>query len=417
MQNLRQKVGEILRWTEKYTKTDMIYLAKGGFWITAGQLFGAVASFGIAIAFANLLPGEIYGNYQFVLATTGILAASSLSGLNVAATRSVARGAEGIVLLSFKTKLKWGVIGSAIAAAIAAYYFWRTNEVLAISFLLAALFLPLFYALNISGALLEGKKLFKISAKYNTSNQIFASLCILVALFLTDNLFLILVVYFISWTLAKTVTFLSTIKKYKTNDVMDPEMVTYGKHLSVMGIFAIIADNLDKLLLFYFLGPIQVAVYSFATAPVMQIKGVMKNINSLALPKLSLRTKEEIRATIVSRNLKILLVSLPIVLVYILAAPFIYKIFFPAYLDSVIYSQVFALAVLFTAPGTFSSASLEAEMEVKKKYILTFFSKVSKIILMLLLVVPFGVWGIVSAVVANSIIVNIVGVILVKKEW
>ncbi|MEX1003136.1 MAG: oligosaccharide flippase family protein [Crocinitomicaceae bacterium] len=416
MEKVRNKAYNLLRWSEQYTQTDMVYLAKGGFWVTVGQLFGIVASFGIAIAFANLLPGEIYGNYQFVLATTGILAASSLSGLNVAAVRSVARGAEGILLPSFKTKLKWSTIGSLIAIIIASYYFWRTNEILAISFLLVALFLPIFYSLGISGALLEGKKLFKTSAKYNTSNQIFASACIIIALFLTDNLFLILMVYFISWTLAKTITFILTIKKYKTNDVTDHEMVSYGKHLSVMGIFAIIADNLDKLLLFYFLGPLEVAIYSFATAPVMQIKGVMKNINSLALPKLSLRTKEEIRATIISRNLQIFLVSLPIILAYILAAPFIYKIFFPAYLDSVIYSQVFALAVLFTAPGTFSSASLEAEMEVKKKYILTFFSKISKIVLMLVLVVPFGVWGIVSAVVANSFVVNIVGIILIKKK-
>ena len=415
MESLKNKTYQLLRRSESFFKTDMVYLAKGGFWITVGQIFITIASFGIAVAFANLLPATTYGSYQFVLATSGILSASTLSGLNMAAVRSIARGAEGVILSSLKTKLRWGSLGSLGSIIIAVYYFWQGNQQLGISFLIVSAFLPLFYSLGISGSLLDGKRLFKINVRNNILNQLFAALTIILALLFTDNLFVLLAVYFGSWTLARLATFVFTVDKYKSNERIDPEMFSYGKHLSVMGIIGTIADNLDKLLLFHFVGTVEVAMYSFAIAPVMQIKGLLKNVSTLALPKLSLRSKEQIQKMILGRSIKIFFLSLPIVIIYVIAAPYIYQIFFPTYLESVIYSQVFVFAILFTASGTLSASSLESQMEVKKKYVLTFFSKISKIILMIVLIIPYGIWGIIWAITLNSIIVTIAGIWLVKK--
>ncbi len=119
---------QFLKRSQKYTGTDNVYLAKGGFWLTLGQFFSLAAAFLSAIAFANLLDPTTYGNYRYVLSLLGILAIFSLDGVGDAVTQAVARGLEGSFYTGFKTKLKWGAIGSLIAIGAAIYYWIRGNN-------------------------------------------------------------------------------------------------------------------------------------------------------------------------------------------------------------------------------------------------------------------------------------------------
>ena len=64
---IKEKIYKLLRKSEKWTHTDMIYLAKGGFWLTLGQIISSVSSFALAVAFANFLPKEVYGNYKYII--------------------------------------------------------------------------------------------------------------------------------------------------------------------------------------------------------------------------------------------------------------------------------------------------------------------------------------------------------------
>jgi O-antigen/teichoic acid export membrane protein len=416
MKSARNWAYKTLRRSESFFKTDMVYLAKGGFWLTFGQAVSVFTSFGLAVAFANLIPSQTYGTYQFVLATAGILSATTLSGLNTAAIRSVAKGAEGVIKTSLMAKLRWGTLGSLAAFGIGVYYYFQNNSILAISFLIVSIFLPLFYSLGISNSLLKGRKLFSADVKYGIVGQLISASVVLLTLFLTDNLFFILLAYFTVWTTVRYIIYKLIIGRFKTNDKTDPEITTYGKHLSAMGFIGTIADNLDKLLIFHFLGAVEVAVYSFAIAPVMQLKGLLKNIHVLALPKLSLRSKAEIQRMITKRSLITLLASSPIVILYILTAPFIYKLFFPNYIEAVIYSQIFATSILFAAVGTLAATSLEAQMEVRKKYTLTAVSKTTKILLMLVLVIPYGIGGIVAALLINYLLVVLLAIWLVRRN-
>ena len=64
---LRQKMLEFLRWSERYSKTDMLYLVRGGFWLSLNHIAASVSSLILAVAFANLIPAETYGTYRYVL--------------------------------------------------------------------------------------------------------------------------------------------------------------------------------------------------------------------------------------------------------------------------------------------------------------------------------------------------------------
>ncbi len=415
MENLKIKIVSLLRWSERYTKTDMLYLAKGGFWLTFGQVLSTIASFLLAVAFANFLPSNTYGVYQFILSTAGILSATTLSGINTSAIRSVSKGFEGVILKSLKTKLMWSSIGSFVSIFISIYYFVNQNNTLGFSFLIVSIFLPFFYSLNISNSLLRGKKFFDKEIKYSFIAYIFTSASVITTLFLTNNIFVILISYFGSWTAIRYFIFRNTIKNYKTNDLLDKENESYGKHLSVIGFISTVSEYIDKILIFHFMGAVEVAIYSFATAPVMQIRGLMKNIHTLALPKFSERSYDEVKESILKRNFLLLLFSLPFFILYVFMAPAIFKLFFPQYLDSIFYSRIFALIIPISAFSILSSTALESRMEIKRKYFLSISSKLVKIVGMVALVIPYGIMGIVMGMIIANLYGAVVSIFLVKK--
>ena len=396
IKELKQKIYNLLRWSEKYTKTDMVYLTKGGSWLTLGNIVSSASSFLLAIAFANLLPKETYGIYKYILSIAGILAIPTLSGMGTAITQAVARGYEGSFLPALKTKIRWGLLGGLASLALAGYYYFNDNTTLTISFLITAVFLPFMDSFGTYNALLQGRKLFGISTKYGIISQIIAIAILIATLFFTKNLFLIILAYFASWTILRFIFLKITLKKFPPNQNQDPQTLSYGKHLSLINVLNAIAGQLDKILLFHFLGSAPLAIYSFAIAPPEQIKGLLKSIQPLALPKFAQKDKEEIKKTIFKKTGKFFLILIPVTAFYIIIAPFLYKIFFPQYLDSIFYSQIFAISLL-TAIATLPVAALQSQMAKKQLYQWNIYGSLLQILLLFVFVWSYGLWGVILA--------------------
>ena len=87
-EGLKARVVSLLRASERYTKTDMVYVTTSGFWLILGQSVSAVATLGLAIAFANLLDQELYGNYKYALAVASVMGTLTLTGFTSAVMRS-----------------------------------------------------------------------------------------------------------------------------------------------------------------------------------------------------------------------------------------------------------------------------------------------------------------------------------------
>ena len=140
VQKAKNKIYKILRWSEKYTKTDMVYLAKGGFWVTFGQSITSILSLALLVAFANLLPKETYGVYRYILALAGIFNIFTLTGMNRSVARAVAAGSEGVLRASVRYKLKWNLIMLTAFWVLGGYYLINDNSLFAISFFILGIF-------------------------------------------------------------------------------------------------------------------------------------------------------------------------------------------------------------------------------------------------------------------------------------
>jgi O-antigen/teichoic acid export membrane protein len=108
MGKLKAKLYTLLKKSEKYTKTDMIYLAKGGTWLGIGQAFSLCITLLLSVLFANLISPESYGIYKYILSIAALLALPTLSGMDSAITRTVAQGFDGTIYEALKQKMLYG---------------------------------------------------------------------------------------------------------------------------------------------------------------------------------------------------------------------------------------------------------------------------------------------------------------------
>ncbi|MCK5633035.1 oligosaccharide flippase family protein, partial [bacterium] len=299
---MKQKINKIIDKAEKFFKTDLRYLLKNGFWQTIGQIIAMIASLITMRAFAYWIPKETFGAYQYVLSIISILAIFTLPGMQNALMRAIAKGKEGTLKDCMKEKAKWSLIGIFGCLVISAWYFIHHNTVLGKSFLVASLLFPISRISNIAFSFWQGRKDFQAHSKYFIIINFLEALFFIPVLFLTNNLTLIILTYFLSRAFFRFLFLKKTLQKIKNNEE-DKEAITLGKHLTFMQIIGLITSQLDKIIIWQFLGPVQVAIYSFAQIPVTKINAII-NPAALLLPKLSQKNIEKIKKELFNKFLK-----------------------------------------------------------------------------------------------------------------
>ncbi|HUD03989.1 MAG TPA: oligosaccharide flippase family protein [Candidatus Paceibacterota bacterium] len=394
MEKLKLKIHTLLRKSERIFKTDMVYLVKGGSWLTLGQVIATLSAFITALFFANAVSKDVYGNYKFILAAAGILGAFSLTGMAQVVAQGVAQGSEGIFKDAVKTSLRWGSIVVVIALGVSVYYFLNGNAPFGYAFLIAGITNPFIDAFGLYGAYLGGKKDFKRSTLYNTGSQLFTTVVVIITAVTTQNALAIVAAYFISSTLGILWSYRSVLSRFKPNTVGDKTLIPYSKHLSVIYLLGTIASQSDRIFVFHFLGPVSLAIYSFAQAIPEQIKGVFKNLFGVALPKYAVLPDAELRKSVIKKSLQLTGMTVIIVLLYILAAPLVFGLIFPKYIESVFYSQIYMLGLIFVPAISLFSIYFQIKMASRIMYKINIMSGIFTLILTFVLVYKYGLMGV-----------------------
>src|SRR5581483_9763038 len=108
--SLKDTAVSKLKQLEKYTKIDMLYLTRGGFWAAVSQITLSGATLLLTVAFAHYLSKDTYGQYKYILSVANILKILILSGIGGAALQSIARGYEGTLNYAFWQNIKWSAL-------------------------------------------------------------------------------------------------------------------------------------------------------------------------------------------------------------------------------------------------------------------------------------------------------------------
>lgn len=398
---MHERIKNFFRLTDRIFGMDTAYIAHYGSWLISARMIGIVASFLLSLLYANLLTKELYGTFRFVTGTLSIFGFLTIPGLGRAFLKSALEGREGSYRRGIKIQMLASLIFIVVGLFLAAYfYFFKNNLVLALAFLVGGFASPLEEGTGGFLDWLSIKKRFKEKSIFTIVDNTFylvsmGSIIWAIVHFhlgLLSSLLLLIGGYFISQGIPNIYYLYKTMKTMPSEEPPVPGTIRYGFHLTAGYVLSPLATYLDGFLLFTFLGPVELAIYSFAIAPGEQLKGLLQSLSPLAMPKLFRPELGKIDAGILKKVAKTTLVVLVGIIVYIILAPYFYEFFFRKYLSSVPLSQLFALSVL-VVPASFLGETLQASGNVKKNYIYQMSNQIIQIIFLIILIPLFGLWG------------------------
>lgn len=417
MPDIKLRIKDILFKLQKRLHIDTLYLARGGFWISSSFILTSILSLVQVVIFANFLPKESYGVYKYILSLASIFSFLTLTGMNEAVTQAAARsGSTGILKHAVKTQLKWNFLFTIVMTGLAGYYFLNQNILFAKSLFVLGLAFPLNTTFNTYGAFLVGRKDFRRASIYGTITPAVQLIALAIGALITQDIFTLVIIYAIASFLPNLIFCLQTIKLYGPESISqkeEGELILYSKHLSFMHILSSIAQYVDKLVIFHYIGAIQLAVYSLALAIPERARGFIKNLSMMMTPKLSEKTVKDIHKSFYKRIFQGMLIGAVMSAGYILLAPFFYRIFLPAYLEAIAYSQIFSLTLIFVLPSNYLGNIFNAHKMLRPMYFSSLTASILKILLYIVLGKLFGIWG----VIASLLIVYIVNTIYNCYLW
>jgi len=414
MEKTKIKIHDLLKWSEKYTKADMIYLARGGFWVTFGQSITSILSLLLLIAFANLLPKETYGTYRYILALAGVLNVFTLTGMNSSVARAVAAGNEGILKASVKYQLKWNLLMLTAFWALGGYYFVNGDIIFATSFFILGIFVPSTLAFNTYGAYLDGKKEFKIANILNVISAIVYVVGVLAVILLNGEVIWLIAAYAVT-TFASTLFFyIFVLHKFKQPTATDAkETLKYGRELTFIKLIGPLTSQIDKIILAHFWGAAELATYSLAMAVPSRAISIIKRWVSIGFPKFAAKTPEEINTVFYKRIFQGMSIGAIIALSYILISPYLFKYLLPQYLDGILYSQIIAVSFIFAMPNRYINLLLESQ----KLSRVIFIKDVINSIMVLSLYIILGIWGGILGLVIAYVSSTFIGMLVNISMW
>lgn len=404
--------SRIDEWIARVGNIEIAYLLKSGFWLNLNTGINLLLAFGLSIVFANFLSKEVYGTYQYLLSILAFLSAFTLSGMNSAITRSAALGYDGVLRAAVRPQLLWNLIPAVLGLGISTYYLLQGDMRLGLGMLAVACAIPVLATFNTYGAFLIGKKSFRLYFFYSTTANVlyYVGMTLAVLLFpaalpiIFANLAL---TSFTAWFMHRKVA-----RALPKDAPTDPDLVRYGKHLSVQNGFGTMANQVDSLLVFQLLGPVQLAIYSIATLIPERLGGFLKNLTTSTLPRFTEQTGPEIRRHLAHTALLFFVGISTIIALYCLILPNLFALVYPQYLEAVPYSQVFSLTLVI-AVGNMIGMVLLAHRRIRRLYTVNTVMPILQVTLQAIGIIGWGLWGLVWARVLGSALFIVATSILV----
>ena len=392
------------------------YAAKNMSWTVIGKSGAFALSFFVISIFAYFAPKEVVGSYNFITSIAALLAISTLTGNNISLVRSVGKGFEGTLSFIIKKRMRAGLIGSLISVLISIWYLINGNTTFFTCFIILAFFIPIIEVIAQSTtSFWLGKKDYKKQASIIFIRQLMVTLLIFIPILtISDSIILITLSFFSANTISGLIVLWMTKRKMENKDV-DAESAKHGLHFSYLTTIDVLSNNLDKIVIWHFLGPVSLAIYHIAYAPIQKVIQLAP-IQNLTLPIFSQKERSrELDIKVLKYGTYPLLISIPAAIVLSMLTPFIYSIFFPKYPESILLFQVLTVLIALmplNIIGTYLMGTLQKKRMMKIKS----FSFILKIILIIIMVQYLGLLGAILSIVITMIITKILLVFSILKK-
>lgn len=392
-------MSSLENYLQKKFKVDASYFLRGGFWNTSGQFVGIIGGVAISSLFAYTLSESDYGTYRYLIGIGSLLSAFSLTGLGQSVLQATAKKYVEFYTETLTTGFLYSLGITLMSLLGSFYYFYNENFTLALGCVLIAIFQPIINTYKNTSSFLQGNSRFREAAFLQTFRTATITFTSAVAILTTQNILILFTLYLATQSLINLLSYIYYQPK-KTGVISKSifqKYFNYAKHASVRNIITNISLRLDTIIIFQQLGAIDLSIYTIANIIPGQIKGSFKNIAVLLLPKYVQHDDiKTIKKNTPRRSLQLFLIFTSITVIYILFAPFIYKLLFPKYESAIFLSQLVALsfpALILLMP----LSALQAQLKEKELYYFSIQNLFVTIIVTIFLITEYGLTGAIIA--------------------
>ncbi len=384
LKNLQSKIYKLSETYWKKWWLDLPYFLKNWFWLYLSQFAVIFKFFTLSILLTRFLTQEQFGQWSFIMWVIWIFAISWLPWLSSSIIQWIVKKQEGTYKQAIKLAIKYSLLWSLwlIIASLYAYVYWR--EYASFIFLFIWLLFPFYTTSTYFIFYFNWKELFNKKAKYESFFHLFQLTITWLSIYITKDL----TISIISFMLSNIIiwwyySYYLIPKHYLKNNISNNELINFWKKISFGQIPLIIANHFDKIIIWTYLSFEELAIYTIATLLPDQVKNITGPISQMFLPKL---TKQNTTKKDIYKHLpKFFFITFILIITYIILAPFIFKLFYPWYLESaLLYSQIFMLSFI-----AFPSSLIITYLNSKRK---TTFINIFNTILPILLVILPLIW-------------------------
>lgn len=386
MRRLLNPLKDLLAIVSKRLNINTLDIAKAGFWLNLAQGINMVTAFGLNILFARLLSITVIGEYKYLLSINGLFQAITLSGLATVVTQAISKNQFGAYHIAVKKALRWGIISCVIGFIACVIITVSKQDLrLGIIILFLACITPINDALALYANVLIGLKKYSELSLQQAAVSILQFIALAItAIFFPNSLALLITIVGINIT-CNLLWSLRVWKRYIKNTIFVESDLTFANHLSFMNMFSSAASQSDRIIIFHGLGAPAVALYAFAIAVPKQIRVIFGFMGSFALPKYAVKDPRQLLHSVRKHFLLSQIVLVPLVVGYLITAPFIYQILFPGYQEAAQLSRIYVLIALLY--GNFTQTALQTLKSTAALYRLHIINSVA-----LLTLAPLGLW-------------------------
>ncbi len=375
---------------------------------------------GLAMVFVlvRTLDQSQFGDYQFILSLVGILTIFSLPGLTNAVMQSSARGLMGTYRASLKPSLLFSLLGSLILFVIGTWYLFFTENDLYLAFYISSIFFPLAHSLKNWKAVITGEEKFS-SILVIEGLFTFITTCLIIGISLVKPGVIIwpLLIVLLVPSIKNLIFTGYLLKKINCDAPIEEGSLSYGMKTTVYSSLNIIANHLDKLLIYFFISPTSLAIYFVAERMSELTKSIGQNLAAVLAPRFA---KMENYTDRVDKVLNIFSIGLGVAIIIfaLTILPWIMGILFgEKYIEAIPFAQVLLCSVAISNFASLKNRFINSKLDGKSNRDITIWGSLIRIAASAILVPFYGIWGAVIATFIYRIFLAIIVSHIIRARY
>ncbi|MBS3172961.1 oligosaccharide flippase family protein [Candidatus Woesearchaeota archaeon] len=377
-----------------------------------GFTSGTLMLIGLVIQYflAKYLSIDEYGMYILMFSWISVLSVFSLNSFNTTVIKASAQSYPRFFKTATKICFLFSLLGS-IILLIVGFFFETQNMNL---FILIAIFFPFYGGINLAESYLIGSSKFNKYSVYVIVSQIIVAVIQILSVVFLQGIFWLLFFTLLGTSIINIIMTFSiyTIIRQRKNVRKEKKLVKYGIGLTWPSIFSSIASRIQYILLAALADTSILAIYAVAQLIPEKIKGLIKSsINPLSI-YLASKTKKESIYLMQRLILPLLMLGVLGYLMILIILPIGIKLVFgQKYQEAIFYSLVLSLPVI-VIPLDALFISIVIYHGYKEYYTkLTLLTNIIQIVLFIILIPYFKIWGVIFSIVGLVVIVTFVNLI------